>query len=121
MCWCWTPSAAIRFPIHLLTREAFDIYLPHLAPGGALAVHVSNRHLDLAPVVYGLAEHFEFDAVRIFTTDAQHGGWSAEWIILSRNQELLKTLRAAEGNQAPRLRRRHFRCGPTSGTICWTF
>ena len=52
-------------PIHLLTQEAFDIYLRHLAPEGALAVHVSNRHLDLAPVVYGLAEHFELDAVRL--------------------------------------------------------
>ena len=38
-------------PIHLLTREAFAIYLAHLAPGGELVVHISNRHLDLAPVV----------------------------------------------------------------------
>ena len=40
-------------PMHLLTKEAFDIYLPHLAPQGALAVHVSNRNLELAPVVSG--------------------------------------------------------------------
>jgi spermidine synthase len=82
-------------PIHLLTQEAFAIYLPHLAPGGAMAVHISNRHLDLAPVVYGLAEHFELDAVRIFSNDVKYGGWEAEWIILSRNKELLETLRAA--------------------------
>ena len=38
-------------PVHLLTREAFGIYARHLKPEGVLAVHVSNEHLDLAPVV----------------------------------------------------------------------
>jgi MFS family permease len=85
-------------PIHLLTLEAFEIYLPHLAPEGAVAVHISNRHLDLAPVVFGLAEHFGLDAVRVFTDDAEHGGWMAEWIVLSRNQELLKMLSTIDEN-----------------------
>lgn len=38
-------------PIHLLTEEAIALYLSHLAPDGVLAVHVSNRYLDLAPLV----------------------------------------------------------------------
>jgi hypothetical protein len=38
-------------PVHLLTQEAFAIYLSHLAPRGALVIHISNRHLDLAPIV----------------------------------------------------------------------
>jgi SAM-dependent methyltransferase len=38
-------------PVHLLTREAFDLYARHLKPGGTLAVHVSNRYLNLMPVV----------------------------------------------------------------------
>lgn len=38
-------------PVHLLTREAFQIYWRHLKPDGVLAVHVSNRYLDLAPIV----------------------------------------------------------------------
>jgi hypothetical protein len=38
-------------PVHLLTREAFQLYFRHLKRGGILAVHVSNRYLDLAPVV----------------------------------------------------------------------
>jgi hypothetical protein len=42
-------------PIHLLTREAFALYLRKLAPHGALLVHISNRWLDLAPVVAALA------------------------------------------------------------------
>ena len=44
-------------PTHLLTREAFDVYRRHLAPDGAIAVHISNNYLNLAPVVRRLAEH----------------------------------------------------------------
>ncbi len=39
-------------PVHLLTREAFDIYWRHLKPDGVLAVHISNQYLNLAPVVW---------------------------------------------------------------------
>ena len=42
-------------PIHLLTREAMEIYLKKLTPKGIVAVHVSNRHLELASVVTGIA------------------------------------------------------------------
>ena len=38
-------------PVHLLTEEAFQLYWKHLKPDGILAVHISNRYLDLAPVV----------------------------------------------------------------------
>ncbi len=44
--------AGDAIPVHLLTREAFDIYWRHLKPGGVLAVHVSNQYLDLAPIVW---------------------------------------------------------------------
>jgi spermidine synthase len=39
-------------PVHLLTREAFRLYFLHLKKSGVLAVHVSSRYLDLAPVVH---------------------------------------------------------------------
>ncbi|HEX6112270.1 MAG TPA: fused MFS/spermidine synthase [Geminicoccaceae bacterium] len=42
-------------PMHLITREALALYLDKLAPGGVIAWHVSNRHLDLAPIVADLA------------------------------------------------------------------
>jgi len=38
-------------PVHLLTKQAFELYWRHLKPGGVLAVHVSNKYLDLGPVV----------------------------------------------------------------------
>src|SRR3984885_2350864 len=43
-------------PIHLATREAMKIYKDKLAPQGAVLMHVSNRHLELASVVVGVAE-----------------------------------------------------------------
>ena len=42
-------------PIHLITREAMAIYLRKLTPHGIVAIHVSNRHLELASVVAGIA------------------------------------------------------------------
>jgi hypothetical protein len=42
-------------PIHLLTREAMHLYLEKLAEGGMLAFHISNRYLDLEPVLGNLA------------------------------------------------------------------
>lgn len=43
-------------PIHLATEEAMAIYKAKLAPQGAVVMHVSNRHLELASVVVGIAE-----------------------------------------------------------------
>jgi hypothetical protein len=43
-------------PVHLLTREAMAIYKAKLAPGGIALLHVSNRHMELATVVAGIAE-----------------------------------------------------------------
>jgi hypothetical protein len=45
-------------PVHLLTREALAVYFRHLKPNGILALHISNRYLDLEPVCAGGAEYF---------------------------------------------------------------
>ncbi|MAY75419.1 MAG: hypothetical protein CMJ31_12045 [Phycisphaerae bacterium] len=42
-------------PVHLITKEAIELYLERLAPGGVLAMHLSNQHLDLPPVVGSIA------------------------------------------------------------------
>lgn len=55
-------------PTHLLTREAFEVYLKHLKPNGVLALHITNTHLDLYPVVSQLAEHFQYGQRRIYKT-----------------------------------------------------
>src|SRR6185295_15506590 len=45
-------------PVHLITREAFETYFRHLKPGGILAVNITNRYLDLRPVMERAASHF---------------------------------------------------------------
>src|SRR5439155_19312438 len=48
-------------PVHLLTVEAFKTYLRHLKPGVVLAVHISNRYLDLVPVLQQAARHLSLE------------------------------------------------------------
>ena len=42
-------------PVHLMTREALALYLRKIKPGGAIAYHISNRYLELRPVLFSLA------------------------------------------------------------------
>ncbi|MBI2477981.1 MAG: fused MFS/spermidine synthase [Planctomycetia bacterium] len=56
-------------PAHLLTREAFAEYLRHLNDDGVIAVHISNRHLDLTPVIGGMAEHYKLTLLLVETED----------------------------------------------------
>jgi hypothetical protein len=57
-------------PAHLLTRECFRLYLAHLAPGGRVMLHISNRYLDLRPLVLGLARDAGREAL---VTDSRPG------------------------------------------------
>ena len=71
-------------PQHLLTIECFELYLKHLAPNGILVAHITNRFVDLAPVVYSAAEELKLGTY--FRTDAVAGGeHETTWILLSRN------------------------------------
>src|SRR5262249_54511696 len=71
-------------PVHLLTEEAMDIYLPNLAEDGLLAIHISNRYLDLEPVLGNLAEKrglsgfIQIDGVSNFVGKA-----ASSWVILA--------------------------------------
>jgi len=81
-------------PTHLLTREAFEIYLPHLKADSVLAVNISNRYLGLSPVVRGLAEEFGFKSVHLISKgDAPRGLFDAEWMLLARDESVLATHR----------------------------
>jgi hypothetical protein len=51
--------------VHLLTREAFGVYLKHLADGGAIVVHVSNLHLQLRPIVERVAKSLNLQSACI--------------------------------------------------------
>jgi hypothetical protein len=85
-------------PVHLLTREAFEIYLRHMNPGGIIAVHISNRNLDLEPVVVGLADWFHLQMVsRETSTDAEDIQFSTQWILLTDNEEFLAAPEVQDG------------------------
>jgi SAM-dependent methyltransferase len=72
-------------PVHLLTREAFALYLQHLAPGGVIAVHISNRFMDLKPVILKLKEHYKLQALRVNRSTDPQKRWDfgSDWILLS--------------------------------------
>lgn len=71
-------------PVHLLTTQALEVYFRHLRPTGILALHITNTHLDLAPVVETLAKKFGKHAVMITNDrDADREIYSATWALLS--------------------------------------
>jgi SAM-dependent methyltransferase len=78
-------------PLHLLTAESGDIYKRHLAPGGCLLFHISNRALDLEPVTRGLAAHLGWPAF-LFASGPQErtGETSSHWVLITANSELMK-------------------------------
>lgn len=77
-------------PVHLLDKESFDLYLQHLKPDGVLAVHITNRHLDLAPVIWTLADHFGLS--RVLVDDPGDYGTTSRsiWMLLSRDPSRLE-------------------------------
>lgn len=79
-------------PVHLLTKEAFDVYFRHLAPDGVLAVHVSNKFLDLAPVV-GLAASGRGVPAAVLATaaDPETRTFEATWVLMTRAPGFFET------------------------------
>ncbi|HXE90337.1 MAG TPA: fused MFS/spermidine synthase [Terriglobales bacterium] len=77
-------------PVHLLTREAFDLYLAHLAPQGILAVNVSNRALDLRPVVQRAAAHSGLALTWTYLPPAGPFHPGGSWMLLARDPQLLR-------------------------------
>jgi hypothetical protein len=77
-------------PAHLLTEEAFQ---RHLRPDGVVAFHITNRRVDLMPVVQGLADRFGFAVVRIFTPwDGDKLLFRSDWVMLTKNRELVASV-----------------------------
>jgi spermidine synthase len=78
-------------PVHLVTREAFALYLQHLAPGGVIAAHISNRHLDLQPVFWQLAQAYGLAIIQI-NRPASSGedGFPSDWILMARDPAILE-------------------------------
>jgi hypothetical protein len=76
-------------PVHLLDAESFRVYLQQLSPEGILAIHISNRRLDLVPVVWTLADHFGLARVLINGPGDGVITYQSMWILLARDPALL--------------------------------
>jgi hypothetical protein len=86
-------------PVHLLTREAVDLFFQKLKPNGILLVHISNRHLDLAPVVGNIAEDLRLvarvrnDSELFFSfAESMNGKFASEVVVVVRDAKRLGPL-----------------------------
>jgi hypothetical protein len=73
-------------PVHLITREALDVFMRHLKPDGIVAFHVSNRFLKLAPVVAQIAADAGVMAIDIVDEPDDDDYASSEWVLVTRNK-----------------------------------
>ena len=78
-------------PVHLLTKEAFEVYGRHLNPNGIIAVHISNHYLDLEPVVINLARHFGYKLASIDYEENEEEWWlyGCTWVLLSHSDQTI--------------------------------
>jgi hypothetical protein len=92
-------------PVHLLTREALDLYRRHLAPGGILAFHISNQHINLGPPIALLAESSGVEA-RLFSTVSNQtpGEFGSTWILVSANAAFFDQPKVAAHAIVPHLK-----------------
>ncbi len=76
-------------PVHLVTKEAFALYLKHLTPNGVIAAHISNRHLDLQPVLWELAQEFGLEMILVDKpAGTGAGSFPSEWVLLTYDPSL---------------------------------
>jgi hypothetical protein len=91
-------------PMHLLTREALQIYLSKLADGGLIALHISNNYLDLLPAVRDLAADLGLSGRQkdetgqsIPVAEYNRGRKHSQWVVLARQRSDLARLAEVAG------------------------
>ena len=77
-------------PLHLLTTQALALYRRHLAPGGIIAFHISNQHVNLGPPIALVAASAGMQARLVSSTAEQEPGeFSASWVLVTDNYAFL--------------------------------
>ena len=76
-------------PVHLLTKEAFEIYRRHMKPDGIIAVHVTNRYLALAPVIEKVAAATGYKTTRIINEMDSPYEYT-DYVLVTNNEAFLK-------------------------------
>lgn len=72
-------------PVHLITKEAMQVYLRHMKPDGVIAFHVTNRYLDLVPVVEGIAHELGLATLWIDDDGNLQLANSSSWVLVARD------------------------------------
>jgi len=78
-------------PTHLITREAMQVYLRHLKPDGVIAFHVTNRFLDLPPVVRRIADELGLKSMIVSDEPTERSDRflsSSDWVLVSRSDAI---------------------------------
>ncbi len=77
-------------PTHLLTREAMDTYVKHMrSDQSIIAIHITNRYLNLRPVCRGLAEYAKLDGCIVRNERKDNGCSPSTWVLLTNNRVFL--------------------------------
>jgi hypothetical protein len=84
-------------PVHLVTREAVDLYLQKLSPHGLLAFNITNRYIDLEPVIHALAENrglltLHWWEKQVSAEERAQGKTASHWVVLARDRSDFGTL-----------------------------
>jgi hypothetical protein len=79
-------------PIHLLTEEAFQIYLKEIKPEGIIAVHITNTYFDLQPPLVRIAEYFGLKFAYLHTIGDNKITMYSDWVLLSRDEKFIDSL-----------------------------
>lgn len=82
-------------PVHLITREAFELYLRKMTNNGVIAVNISNRYLRIAPVLGNLAEELHLVGLHRHDhedEDVVPGKYPSHWVVVAKQRESLGTL-----------------------------
>ncbi len=89
-------------PVHLLTREALGLYFHHLKPDGILALHISNRYLDLEPVCARGAEAFSKTAMSV-SDEGDEAAYlsSSTWVLLTSRPGWFDTISFKGADMSP--------------------
>jgi predicted O-methyltransferase YrrM len=96
-------------PLHLLTTEAVALYQKHLKPGGILAFHISNQHVDLEPEIAQLAQSAGMQAMQITSPiNDERGEFAATWMLVTTDASFFAqpavATHAKPPHQNPRVR-----------------
>jgi SAM-dependent methyltransferase len=86
-------------PVHLITLEALAVYEKHMQPDGVIAFHVSNRFLELKPVVEKIAKARGFNVAWVKETN-EDGSTSSDWILLCKDSQVLLAPEIAAATEA---------------------